>query len=97
MRLTNVLVSALLTSISVSSAFAGGILTNTNQHIAFLRNPARDASLEIDAVYYNPAGLAFMKDGFHLSLNIQSAYQTRTIQSTFGLFKYQGYTDGSKE
>ncbi len=97
MRLTNVLVSALLASISVSPAFAGGILTNTNQHIAYLRNPARDASLEIDAVYYNPAGLAFLKDGFHLSLNIQSAFQTRTIQSSFGLFKYQGYTDGSKE
>ncbi len=75
---------------------AGGLLTNTNQHIAFLRNPARDASLEIDAVYYNPAGLAFMKDGFHLSLNIQSAYQTRTIQSTFGMYKYQGYDNATK-
>lgn len=69
---------------------AGGLLTNTNQHIAFLRNPARDASIEIDAVYSNPAGIAFMKDGFHLSLNGQSAYQTRTIKSTFPAFVYNG-------
>ena len=83
--------------IASTSTFAGGILTNTNQNIAFLRNPARDASLEIDAAYSNPAGLAFLKDGFHLSLNIQSAYQTRTIWSTFDMFKYQGYQDGTKE
>lgn len=69
------------------STFAGGLLTNTNQNIAFLRNPARDASIEIDAVYSNPAGLAFLKkDGFHISLNGQSAFQTRTITSTFAPF-----------
>lgn len=96
MKKANLFISTALLMVSAST-FAGGILTNTNQHIAFLRNPARDASLEIDAVYSNPAGLAFLKDGFHLSLNIQSAYQTRTIRSTFGMFKYQGYQDGTKE
>lgn len=68
------------------STFAGGLLTNTNQHILFLRNPARNASIQIDALYSNPAGIAFMNDGFHISLNSQSAFQTRTIQSTFGPF-----------
>ena len=34
------------------SSFAGGILTNTNQHAAFVRNPARFATLGIDAVYF---------------------------------------------
>lgn len=66
--------------------FAGGILTNTNQHIRFLRNPARGASTQIDAVYSNPAGLAFMENGLHLSFNGQSAFQTRTITSTFAPF-----------
>ena len=47
---------------------------------------ARDASTQIDAVYSNPAGVAFMEDGFHLSLNGQSAFQTRTITSTFAPF-----------
>lgn len=66
--------------------FAGGLLTNTNQHILFLRMLARDASTQIDAVYSNPAGLAFMEDGFHASFNGQSAFQTRTITSTFAPF-----------
>ena len=52
------------------TAFAGGLLHNTNQHIAFMRMMARGASHEIDGVYTNPAGLAFMDhDGWTLSLN----------------------------
>lgn len=66
--------------------FAGGLLTNTNQNVAFLRNPARDAAIGIDGVYSNPAGVVFLPQGFHLSLNVQSAYQTRTVTSTFGPF-----------
>ncbi len=73
-------------SVMSYSAFAGGLLTNTNQNVAFLRNIARDATTEIDAAYSNPAGLAFIEEGFHVSLNIQSAYQTRTIVSTFEPF-----------
>jgi len=70
-----------------SSVFAGGLLTNTNQNVTFLRNPARGASIEIDAAYTNPAGLAFLKiDGFHLSVNNQSAFQTRTITTEFAPF-----------
>jgi long-chain fatty acid transport protein len=72
--------------LAVSSVFAGGLLTNTNQSAHFLRNPARDASTEIDAVYTNPAGLTFLSDGFHLSLTNQSVFQTRTITSTFAPF-----------
>ncbi|MCI5855401.1 MAG: hypothetical protein MR005_07705, partial [Prevotella sp.] len=56
-----------------SSAFAGGLLTNTNQNVTFLRNPARDAAIGIDGVYSNPAGVIFLGEGFHLSLNIQNA------------------------
>lgn len=70
--------------------FAGGLLTNTNQNVAFLRNIARGASTEIDAVYSNPAGVAFLTDGFHLSFNGQSAFQTRTINSTFEKFGGNG-------
>ncbi len=84
-----VLSTFLLISVSAPS-FAGGLLTNTNQHIAFLRNIARDASTEIDAVYSNPAGVAFMPDGWSLSFNVQSAYQTRTIKSTFAPFAGYG-------
>jgi long-chain fatty acid transport protein len=85
----NYLILAIAT-LSVSSAFAGGLMTNTNQSVHFLRNPALDASTEIDAVYANPAGLTFLSDGFHVSLSNQSAFQTRTITSTFAPFAYNG-------
>ena len=72
--------------------FAGGLLTNTNQHVAFLRMLARGASIDIDGVYSNPAGLAFLPgDGLYLSLNGQSAYQTRNIDMTFPLFPEDGH------
>ena len=61
--------------------FAGGLLTNTNTNIAFNRNFARDGVIAIDGVYSNPAGVAFLSNGFHLSLNIQNVHQTRTIES----------------
>lgn len=75
------------------SAFAGGLLTNTNQSVHFLRNPARDASIEIDGVYTNPAGLVMLGDGFHFSFNNQSAFQTRTITSTSPIFMKNGGSD----
>ena len=42
-----------------TTAFAGGLMTNTNYHIAFDRMMARGASFDIDAVFSNPAGLAW--------------------------------------
>lgn len=63
------------------SIWAGGLLTNTNNNIAFNRNFARDGAIGIDGVYSNPAGVAFLSKGLHLSFNVQNAYQTRTIVS----------------
>ena len=63
---------------TTTTAMAGGILTNTNQSIDFLRNPARDAAIALDGVYSNPAGVAFLSDGLHLGFNWQYAHQTRT-------------------
>lgn len=68
------------------SAFAGGLLTNTNQSIWFLRNPARDGMIGIDGVYSNPAGVMFLNKGLHLSFNWQAAFQTRQIDTTFPYF-----------
>ena len=73
------------------TSFAGGLLTNTNQHSAFVRNPARFASLDIDAVYFNPAGTAFLQDGFHLSANWQMIWQDRdAIDLKNNNKKYEG-------
>lgn len=83
MNLMKKLLILFVVLLSYGSLFAGGLVTNTNQSASFIRNPARDASLGIDAAYYNPAGLVFLQDGFHLSLNNQFISQKRTILSTF--------------
>ena len=76
------------TALMVSnSTFAGGILTNTNQNAAFLRNPARDAVIAIDGVYSNPAGIAFLPQGFHLSVSWQAAWQKRQMDVANQLFQ----------
>lgn len=67
-------------------AQAGGYLTNTNQNVAFLRNPAQDASINLNGVYSNPAGVSFMEKGFHLGVNWQAAFQTREVTSSFAPF-----------
>ena len=71
---------------SSSFSFAGGLLTNTNQNVAFNRMMSREASIGIDGVYFNPAGVAFLGQGHHLSLNWQLAYQDRSIKNDYQLF-----------
>ena len=70
-----------------NSTFAGGILTNTNQNATFLRNPARNAAIAIDGVYSNPAGIAFLPEGFHLSVSWQAAFQKRLMNVNNNLFQ----------
>lgn len=84
----NKLKAACLTAAIASSSvsFAGGFLTNTNQNVAFNRMMSREASIGIDGVYYNPAGVVFIGDGHHLSINWQLAYQDRTIKNDYSLF-----------
>lgn len=64
-------------------SMAGGIVHNTNQSASFIRMPARDASMGLDGVYYNPAGLTWLNNGFHISLNNQYIVQNRNIKTTF--------------
>lgn len=65
----------------IIEARAGGIVTNTNQSAAFIRMLVRDASTEVDALYFNPAGLVHLEDGLYVQLNTQTIWQTRTIQT----------------
>ena len=81
------LVSLAIAMASAAPTFAGGLLTNTNQHVAFNRMMSREASIGIDGVYYNPAGVVFMGEGHHLAINWQLAYQTRSIENDYALFK----------
>jgi len=70
---------------------AGGIVTNSNQSTQFVRMLARDASTNIDALYYNPAGLTKLSDGFHISLSNQTIFQKKTIENKFPLLNESKY------
>lgn len=63
--------------------FAGGIVTNSNQSAFFVRMLSRNGSIGLDGVYYNPAGLVRLNDGFYLSLNNQTIFQKKTITNNF--------------
>jgi long-chain fatty acid transport protein len=71
-------------------AEAGGLMTNTNYHIAFDRMFARGATTEIDAAYSNPAGLAWGHEGLQLSLNFQKPWQNRDIETDIPNFLMAG-------
>ena len=84
---------------AATNAWGGGYLTNTNQSVAFLRNPAQDAAVNLNSVYSNPAGVNFLDNGLHVSINLQSAYQSRDVKSSFLSFANGLHNNGkfSKE
>ena len=67
-------------------ASAGGLMTNTNYHIAFDRMFARGATTEIDAAYSNPAGLVWGHEGWQMSLNFQKPWQRRNVETQIDNF-----------
>lgn len=81
--------SAVLFAVCSTEAMAGGLVTNSNQSASFLRNPARDAVIDIDGVYTNPAGVCFMPNGFHLGLSFQHPEQKRMV-TTGNFMKIKG-------
>ncbi|NQU80779.1 MAG: outer membrane protein transport protein [Bacteroidetes bacterium] len=73
----------LILFLAASYSFAGGIVTNTNQSSAWVRLLVRDATTEIDAVYFNPAGLTKLNDGFHFSISNQYITQGKEILNNY--------------
>jgi len=72
----------------ITTVHAGGLMTNTNYHIAFDRMMARGATFDIDAVYSNPAGMVWGREGWQLSINFQKPWQYRDIK--VGETTYEG-------
>ncbi|MGQ7868310.1 OmpP1/FadL family transporter [Sunxiuqinia sp. sy24] len=68
--------------LGMQSAFAGGLLTNANQSAQYIRMLSRNASTDLDAVYFNPAGVMELQNGFHFGFHSQTLFQTRTITTT---------------
>lgn len=81
------LACAIAALLPCSSLMAGGLVTNTNQNAAFLRQLSQEAIIDITGLYMNPAGTAFLAPGGHISVNIQNAKQSRDISTSFPLFK----------
>ncbi|PIF05279.1 MAG: hypothetical protein CSA36_07450 [Draconibacterium sp.] len=77
-------------------AFSGGLLTNTNQSAQFIRMMSRNASFDIDAVYFNPAGLIKLEDGWHFALYNQTIFQDKNVESKFLLLNDGVYKGGVK-
>jgi long-subunit fatty acid transport protein len=77
------IISVVSALVVTGSLFAGGLVTNTNQSALYTRLQSRNASTSIDAVYYNPAGLTKLSDGFHFSLNNQTIGQTQKVTTAY--------------
>ena len=72
-----------MTSLVTGTLIAGGLVTNSNQSAAWVRLPARNASTDIDAVYFNPAGLMKLENGFHISVSNQTIAQTKDVENFY--------------
>lgn len=94
MKKTNLFLTAAATLASVP-ALAGGLLTNTNQSVSLLRQPAPNSVISVNGAYFNPAGVGFLEDGFQLSFGYQYARQEREVTSTFAPFAYNVNNPGS--
>jgi len=83
--------SMLVLLCTVFFAQAGGIVTNTNQSAAWIRMLVRDASTDVDAVYYNPAALTLLENGFYVQANNQTAVQHREISNKYPFLNNDSY------
>jgi len=60
-----------------------GMVINTNQSAEYIRMMNRNASTDLDAALYNPAGLTQLEDGLFLYLSSQTIWQSRTVTAAF--------------
>jgi long-chain fatty acid transport protein len=80
------IVTSLAVALAATSAFAGGLLTTTNQNAHSLRFFSQEADINLSSLYANPAGSAFLNKGWHISASTMTAMQTRTIAATSQLY-----------
>lgn len=60
-----------------------GMITNSNQSTEYIRMMSRNASTELDAVLYNPAGLTKLENGMFLYLSSQTIWQSRIVKASY--------------
>ena len=79
-----------------ASALSAGVLTNTNQSAAYIRLLSRNPVMDIDGVYFNPAGLVKLSDGFHLAVHNQTIFQEKKIFNAYPLLNDPTYIGETK-
>ena len=75
-----------------TEAQQANLFTIPNQSAQFIRMPSRATMIDVDAVFFNPANLPSLGNGFQISINNQILNQFSSIESD-----YQLYTDHPKE
>jgi len=89
MKIMRVLLCVVL--LMSGTVLAGGLVTNTNQSAAFMRTLNRNASTDVDAVYFNPAGLTKLCcNGLFLDVSNQTIWQTKTITNSTENLNHDG-------
>ena len=86
-KLTFFVVMVMLANVT----FGGGLLTNSNQSAQYIRMMSRNASLDIDAVYFNPAGLTKLEEGWHFGIYSQTIFQDKTVECGYPLLNDPSY------
>ena len=71
-----------LISLTIPLAHAS-IITNMNQSAIYYRLLARNASMVIDATFYNPAGLTQLKNGWHIAFHNQTIFQEKIVTNSY--------------
>ncbi|MBL6876230.1 MAG: hypothetical protein ISR01_05485 [Chitinophagales bacterium] len=71
------------------------LFTIPNQSAQFIRMPSRATAIDVDAVFFNPANLPSLGNGFHIDINNQILNQFSTVESEYELYtsnpkKYEG-------
>jgi len=65
----------LLVLVIALAIISGAAFASDNQSAAYVRMLSREAATDaIDIAYFNPAGTAFLPEGFHVQLNNQTVY-----------------------
>lgn len=77
--------------LGIVTASSATLVTNMNQSALYLRLLSRNASTDVDAVYYNPAGLVLLKNGWHIGLNNQTVFQIKTVANEFPFLNAHSY------
>ncbi len=84
------LIFTVLILCSIHMVFAS-FVTNTNQSTLFYRLLSRNHSTDIDATYYNPAGLTQLSNGWHIALHNQTIFQEKTVINEFPFLNNSTY------